>query len=253
MRGKNKSLLEDIIILFIVGVLVFFAYNYFFPSSEETVEETTEIIQPNNNSSITENKPENTPIEVEKKEEIVLPKAEERALEEKVIENRIIAENKIEEKIPEPVKKEEIVLPKIEEKVVEKPITNNLAENKIVPVVPIEKKVEQKEIEKPIILDQSTKELEEKAKIEAFYKTIREQIFSNISKNIDSSLVKQGEFINIRLTILKDGRYEQLTFIEGNKDYLELIRPSLSQAFPVVIDDSLKANFPRYFRIKVEF
>jgi hypothetical protein len=249
LRGKNKSLLEDIIILFIVGVLVFFAYNYFFPSSEETIQETTEIIQPNNNSSITENKP----IEVEKKEEIVLPKAEERALEEKVIENRIIAENKIEEKIPEPVKKEEIVLPKIEEKVVEKPITNNLAENKIVPVVPIEKKIEQKEIEKPIILDQSTKELEEKAKIEAFYKTIREQIFSNISKNIDSSLVKQGEFINIRLTILKDGRYEQLTFIEGNKDYLELIRPSLSQTFPVVIDDSLKANFPRYFRIKVEF
>jgi hypothetical protein len=253
LRGKNKSLLEDIIILFIVGVLVFFAYNYFFPSSEETVEETTEIIQPNNNSSITENKSENTPIEVEKKEEIVLPKAEERALEEKVIENRIIAENKIEEKIPEPVKKEEIVLPKIEEKVVEKPITNSLAENKIVPVVPLEKKVEQKEIEKPIFLDQSTKELEEKAKIEAFYKTIREQIFSNIGKNIDSSLVKQGEFINIRLTILKDGRYEQLTFIEGNKDYLELIRPSLSQVFPVVIDDSLKANFPRYFRIKVEF
>lgn len=252
MRGKNKSLLEDIVILSIVGVLVYFTYNYFFPSKEETVEETTEIVQ-QNNPLIVENKTENTPVEVEKKEEIVLPKAEERALEEKIIKNRTIEEKKVEEKIFEPIKKEEIVLPKVEEKIIEKQNTTIPIEKKVVQIPPVEKKVEQKEIEKPIVLDQSTKELEEKARIEAFYKTIREQILSNVRKNIDSSLVKQGEFINIRLTILKDGRYEQLTFIEGNKEYLELLRPSLSQVFPVAIDDSLKANFPRYFRVKVEF
>jgi hypothetical protein len=116
-----------------------------------------------------------------------------------------------------------------------------------------EKKSDVKEIEKPINNDKQTKELEDKAKIDAFYKTIKEQILSNVRKNVDSNLVKQGDFINVRLTILKDGRYEQLTYIEGNKDYLELIRPSLSQAFPVNIDNSLKANFPRYFRMKVEF
>ena len=104
MRGKNKSLLEDIVILFIVGVLVYFTYNYFFPSNEETIEETTEIVQ-QSNPTIIENKTGNTPIEVEKKEEIVLPKAEERALEEKVIENRIIEEKKVEEKTFEPIKK----------------------------------------------------------------------------------------------------------------------------------------------------
>ncbi len=244
MRGKNKSLLEDIVILFIAGVLVYFTYSYFFPASEETNEEITEVIQ-QNNTLVTENKPENTPIENEKKEEIVVPKLEERALEEKIIENRTNTENKIETTIPEPIKKENVVLPKVEEKIVTQPI--------IPTVTPIEKKIEQKELEKPIVIEQQNKELEEKAKIEAFYKTIKDQIFSNIRKNIDSTSIKQGEFVNIRLTILKDGRYEQLTFIEGNKDYFELIKPSLSQAFPVTIDDSLKANFPRYFRMKVEF
>ncbi len=241
MRGKNKSLLEDIIILTILGVLVYFTYTYFFPASEETVEKTTEIVQ--------ENKIDNNSIEPEKKEEIILPKAENRALEEKVIENRTI----VEEKTPEPLQKEENILPKAEDRVIEKQKTITVTENNTeIPVI-TEKKSDVKEIEKPINNDKQTKELEDKAKIDAFYKTIKEQILSNVRKNVDSNLVKQGDFINVRLTILKDGRYEQLTYIEGNKDYLELIRPSLSQAFPVNIDNSLKANFPRYFRMKVEF
>ena len=257
MRGKNKSLLEDIVILFICGVLVYFTYSYFFPTSEDTIEEITEVVQ-QNNPIVAENKAETTPVEVAKKEETILPKIEERALEEKVIENRTIMENKVETKTQEPVKKEEVVLPKVEEKAIEKPKVTPLVENvvtqPVIPTVtPVEKKVEEKVIEKPVIIEQQTKELEEKAKVDAFYKTIKEQVLNNIRKNIDSTSIKQGEFVNIRLTILKDGRYEHLTFIEGNKDYFELIKPSLSQTFPVIIDDSLKANFPRYFRMKIEF
>ena len=75
----------------------------------------------------------------------------------------------------------------------------------------------------------------------------------NIDKNIDKSLIKKGEFVNLRLTIFKDGRYEQLTLIEGNNENFELIKSSITQSFPVIIDDSLKANFPRYFRMKIEF
>ena len=74
-----------------------------------------------------------------------------------------------------------------------------------------------------------------------------------IDKNIDKSLIKKGEFVNLRLTIFKDGRYEQLTLIEGNNENFELIKSSITQSFPVIIDDSLKANFPRYFRMKIEF
>ena len=90
---------------------------------------------------------------------------------------------------------------------------------------------------------------DEKAKIEAFYQTIREKINSNI----DKSALKRGEYINIRLTLLKDGRYEQLTFMDGNKEYFELVKSSIYKAFPVVMPNEIKNNFPRYFRMKIEF
>ena len=38
-----------------------------------------------------------------------------------------------------------------------------------------------------------------------------------------------------------------------NNENFELIKSSITQSFPVIIDDSLKANFPRYFRMKIEF
>jgi hypothetical protein len=112
-------------------------------------------------------------------------------------------------------------------------------------------KVEKPTTETPNV--QTTQELEEKAKVEAFYSTIREKIYANINKNVDKSLIKNGEFVSIKLTVLKDGNYEQLTFIEGNKEYFELFRSSIKEAYPVKIDDSLKNNFPRYFRMKIEF
>lgn len=228
MRGKNKSLLEDILILFTGGVLIYFTYSFFFSSNEKE-----EIIE--------------TPQTIEKKEETITPQP-------------IINE----------IKKEKITLPKVESKV-ESKIENKVEEiqkekplqkveentTKASPITPIPtpvvvEKTVQKEPEKPAVIEQ-TKELDDKARIDAFYKTIKEKIYLNIDKNIDKSLIKKGEFVNLRLTIFKDGRYEQLTLIEGNNENFELIKSSITQSFPVIIDDSLKANFPRYFRMKIEF
>lgn len=241
MRGKNKSLLEDALIFLVIGVLIYLAYSFFFSSNEE-------IIIEENNTNIIENKIENNPIEPIKKEEITLPKVEEKTIENRTIENKI-------ETLPEPIKKEEIVTPKTLEKSVEVQKSNDekTVNTSINTTNIVEKKVEIKEVEKPITSDQPSKELDDKAKVDAFYKTIKDKIYFNIEKNIDKTQIKKGEFVNIRLTIFKDGRYEQLTLIEGNNQNFELIKSSISQAFPVVIDDSLKANFPRYFRMKIEF
>lgn len=228
MRGKNKSLLEDILILFTGGVLIYFTYSFFFSSNEkeeiienpQTIEKKEETITPQ-------------PIINEiKKEEITLPK----------VENKV--ESKIENKVEE-IQKEK-PLQKVEENTTKaSPITP-------IPTPVVVEKIVQKEPEKPAVIEQ-TKELDDKARIDAFYKTIKEKIYLNIDKNIDKSLIKKGEFVNLRLTIFKDGRYEQLTLIEGNNENFELIKSSITQSFPVIIDDSLKANFPRYFRMKIEF
>lgn len=240
MRGKNKSLLEDALIFLVIGVLIYLAYSFFFSSNEEIIEET--------NTNIIENKIENNPIEPIKKEEITLPKVEEKAIENRTIENKI-------ETLPEPIKKEEIVTPKILEKSAEVQKSNDekTVNTSINTTNIVEKKVEIKQVEKPITSEQPSKELDDKAKVDAFYKTIKDKIYFNIDKNIDKTQIKKGEFVNIRLTIFKDGRFEQLTLIEGNNQNFEVIKSSITQAFPVIIDDSIKANFPRYFRMKIEF
>lgn len=204
MKAKNKSFIEDVVILFILGVIIYFIYSFFF-STEEKVE-------------IVENK-----TTIEKKINIPTPK------------EPIINEIKKEEEIihtpivPTPVETPKIEIPKVENIVETK--ANTLIEEKV-----------------------STSELtDQKAKVELFYKTIKEKIYTNINKNVDKNKIKTGEHVEFRLTILKDGSYEQLSSIKGDKDYFELFRSSIKEAFPVKIDNSLKESFPRYFRMEIVF
>lgn len=236
MRGKTKSFFEDTFILIFVAVLIYLIYSFFFSSNEEvkiqeekaTTEKRVEI---NNSKESVDN------------EIKVLNGIKDESNNSEKVEEKIVELAKV-----EPIQKEEIEdVSKNNETL---PIERKI-EEKIEPI-----KVEPLKIEKnttEIINTQTTQDLDDKAKIEAFYSTIREKIYANIDKNVDKSLIKNGEFVNIKLTILKDGSYEQLTFIEGNKEYFELFRSSIKEAYPVKIDDSLKSNFPRYFRMKIEF
>ena len=212
MKAKNKSFIEDVVILFILGIIIYFIYSFFF-STEEKVEKI----------EIVENK-----TTIEKKINIPTPK------------EPIINEIKKEEEIistpivPTPVEPPKVETTKVETTKVEntvEPKANTLIEEKV-----------------------STPELtDQKVKVELFYKTIKEEIYKNIDKNVDKSKIKVGEHVEFRLTILKDGGYEQLNSTKGNKDYFELFRSSIKEAFPVKIDNSLKESFPRYFRMEIVF
>ena len=225
MRGKTKSFFEDTFILLIVAVLIYGIYSFFFSSEEEVKLKEPKVLMEN--------------------------KVETNTYKEPVV-------NEI--KTPSEIKNEPNNPEKVEEKVIETPkeetVQKEQIEEKIEPVKVEAVKTEAQKVEKnttETLNVQTTQEIEDKAKIEAFYSTIREKIYANISKNVDKSLIKNGEYVNIKLTVLKDGNYEQLTFVEGNKEYFELFRSSIKEAYPVKIDDSLKNNFPRYFRMKIEF
>jgi outer membrane biosynthesis protein TonB len=224
LRGKTKSFFEDTFILLIVAVLIYGIYSFFFASEEEVKLEEPKVV--------IENKVETNTYKEPVVNEIKTPTE---------IKSEPNTPEKVEEKVIETPKVEAVQKEQIEEQIKEK-----IEPAKVEPV-----KVEKPTTETPNV--QTTQELEEKAKVEAFYSTIREKIYANINKNVDKSLIKNGEFVNIKLTILKDGNYEQLTFVEGNKEYFELFRSSIKEAYPVKIDDSLKNNFPRYFRMKIEF
>lgn len=216
MKTKNKSFLEDIFIISIVGILIYSIYSFFFVS-EEKVE-------------ITETK-----TSIEKKIDAIIHK------------EPVVNEIKKEEEVVTPPKVEEPNTPVVETPKEVLAPAENVVETKETPV--IEEKIEPKVEEKIAPIEVN----DQKAKVELFYKTIKEQIYANIHKNVDKNQIRTGEAVEIRLTILKDGGYEQLSSTKGDNAYFELFRSSIKEAFPVKIDNSLKESFPRYFRMKIEF
>ena len=210
MRGKNKSFLEDTIILFVIGIIIYAIYSFFFASTQEEIQ--TEPIAVERNIST------------------------ETQVSDAAIDNEKVSTEKINEDIVHTQKEEPV---KIEE------TTKDIIEN-----IPEDIHQNRAEIKKTEINTevQSTSEITD---VELFYRSIEEKIYSNIERNVDKTSINNG-FVNIRVTILKDGRYEQLTFMDGNKDNFELFKSSITKIFPLNINESIKENFPRYFRMKIE-
>ncbi|MDD2973959.1 MAG: hypothetical protein PHZ10_02545 [Aliarcobacter cryaerophilus] len=93
----------------------------------------------------------------------------------------------------------------------------------------------------------------EVSNIDEFFDRFEKKVYSNIDRNFDKTTFKRGEFVNIRVTILKDGSYEQLTFLNGNSDYFNKVKPQIEDIFPLKIEENLKSHFPRYYRMKIDF
>ena len=229
MRPKNKSFIEDIFVLFIIGILIYAIYSFFFSKEETPIE--------NQNNTIIKNKLE-TQNEGNSEEE-------EKKIEDLVEEKEEVISQKLQTNISESQKEilEQTNMIMEAKKLVEEGLKKEKIQDRPIETKPIEVKTTE------ITTEQVNDLNDEKARIEQFYQTIREKINSNI----DKSSLKAGEYINIRLTILKDGKYEQLTLMDGNKEYFESIKPAIYKAFPIQIETSMKNNFPRYFRMKIEF
>ena len=93
----------------------------------------------------------------------------------------------------------------------------------------------------------------EVSNIDDFFDRFEKKVYSNIDRNFDKTTFKRGEFVNLRVTILKDGSYEQLTFLNGNSDYFNKVKPQIEEIFPLKIEENLKSHFPRYYRMKIDF
>ena len=212
MRGKNKSFIEDTIILFVIGIIIYAVYSFFFASDEEVEIQNEPAVVERNVS---------TDSQVDKDS----------------INNEKVADEKINEDIIQTQR--------------EKPVQIEEETKDIIEAIPDDKIEVKKEITKEV-KETETPNLSEITDIEIFYKSIEDKIYANIESNVDKTLIKDNAFVNIRVTILKDGRYEQLTFMDGSKDNFELFRSSITQVFPLQMNDTLKENFPRYFRMKIE-
>ena len=178
---------------------------------------------------------DNTNIEALKQEDI-----KDKVVENKVVEN--IDEQRVENKLATEQKHEEPV----------QEIKDNDHKDETILLEP-KTTLETKTLE-DVKTDENSEEVHhEVSNIDDFFDRFEKKVYSNIDRNFDKTTFKRGEFVNIRVTILKDGSYEQLTFLNGNSDYFNKVKPQIEEIFPLKIEENLKSHFPRYYRMKIDF
>jgi len=279
MRTKTKNFFEDLFVLLIVGFIIFFVYIFFFSDDEksetlltnnivqEKIEETKPII--NEIKGQIENRVEkivSTTKQQEQNVEEVSQNVEENPIHKhEVINNEIKEEEKkIEETSLNHTNHQEnmaqTVAPIEETKTEVIAQTSNPIEisknNEIViseEAGKIETKTPDSQIQDIQTNENENRDTNDKTNVDQFFKNFERKVYDNINKNVDKSALRSGQFVNIRVTFLKDGGYEQLIYVSGNMGYFNLIKSSIEESFPVVIEDSIKGHFPRYYRMKIEF
>ena len=178
---------------------------------------------------------DNTNIEALKQEDI-----KDKVVENKVVEN--IDEQRVENKLATEQKHEEPV----------QEIKDNDHKDETILLEP-KTTLETKTLE-DVKTDENSEEVHhEVSNIDDFFDRFEKKVYSNIDRNFDKTTFKRGDFVNIRVTILKDGSYEQLTFLNGNSDYFNKVKPQIEEIFPLKIEENLKTHFPRYYRMKIDF
>ena len=178
---------------------------------------------------------DNTNIEALKQEDV-----KDKVVENKVVEN--IDEQRVENKLATEQKHEEPV----------QEIKDNDHKDETILLEP-KTTLETKTLE-DVKTDENSEEVNhEVSNIDEFFDKFEKKVYSNIDRNFDKTTFKRGEFVNIRVTILKDGSYEQLTFLNGNSDYFNKVKPQIEEIFPLKIEENLKSHFPRYYRMKIDF
>jgi hypothetical protein len=119
-------------------------------------------------------------------------------------------------------------------------------------------KIESKEkIIEPIIpMVKLDTDLENKVEYPEMLKTFLNDLESKIINNFvfpdDLNSTISGNEVKIRITVLKEGGSEQLTLMEGDENLFTINQENILKIFPLVIDDKIKDNFPRYVRITIK-
>lgn len=233
MKRKIKKFFEDFIIVVVLISIIYGSYSYIFDDSIDNFESNSIIVQ-------TSEEPKQEIKELTQDEAIKDVITDENPDNEK--EHRIPPEfiqNSIDEnsnKIDKQLKEEHI----IERKEIEKIATKQDIFSKKLNLIENSK------------LEKSASQ-EEQIEKEKFYKNLKDKIYTNIDSNLNKSTFNEPVFAEIRVTILKDGRYEQLILSNGNMEFFNAIKSSIANSFPIEINPNLKNIFPRYYRLKIEF
>jgi hypothetical protein len=115
------------------------------------------------------------------------------------------------------------------------------------PVVIIEKKEKNEEL----LVSSNIDKKEQKKLINDFLRTTKNRINSNIKLLENIKTKDENSYVDIRVTILKNGGFEQLKYVDGDLEYFENIQSTIVNIFPIEINEKINDQFPRYFRMRI--
>ena len=179
-------------------------------------------------------------------------------------------DDKVKESLPEPkIDVQKPIEPKDELVQIDQEINTTIKKTNVAkeqsPLQKLEQK-EQKEVPKPpikqIIKNTPTKEVNA-TRIANLVKNVDLRALKNFKTStkekiqnqliLDNMIHKSDQNFSIRVTVLKDGNYEQLVFKGGNKNTYEQNKQNILKVFPLKISPSIEGDFPRYLRYKFQF
>jgi len=115
------------------------------------------------------------------------------------------------------------------------------------------KLLEKKEIVIPKVIEIPKKEQQIDTKLlKTFLEDVKLQIENNIVRIDENNMTKSPESLRFRITILKNGNYEQLTFVNGDEKLFTENKDNILKIFPLTIEDTIQEAFPRYIRFTIK-
>lgn len=162
------------------------------------------------------------------------------------------------------------------QRIIEKPIndseknSSNTKDINITSISPIKKEIKKENIIQKVEVKKEKKELKKQepkkeiviektitqpSTLSAFNNNLKKKINTIVAKKIknDTYFANKHGSLNIRLTILADGTYERLRYVDGDMALYDFVKKDIVSVFPVVLHKNIQEKFPRYFRMKIEY
>lgn len=162
------------------------------------------------------------------------------------------------------------------QRIIEKPIndseknSSNTKDINITSISPIKKEIKKENIIQKVEVKEEKKELKKQepkkeiviektitqpSTLSAFNNNLKKKINTIVAKKIknDTYFANKHGSLNIRLTILVDGTYERLRYVDGDMALYDFVKKDIVSVFPVVLHKNIQEKFPRYFRMKIEY
>ncbi len=214
MEHRNRKYYENLIVVLVVFALIYGGYVYFLKNNTPKINKIVTV------------------------QKVVQPEV------------RIIDEEPVQEKV---ILEEETISQK--EEVIVQEINTSTEENISIEIEPIKENIiKQKTIsQKEIIIQKAKKQFVNKETLNNFLKTVKKQINSKMIIDDKIDITIQKDYLKIRITILKDGNYEELKYMEGNKILFDINKQNILKVFPVSIKEEIQDQFPRYIRHTISY